>query len=484
VAALKARPKEVDESFEIDGYEMDSYEIDSYAPRGRVEMPPKSSRLQSQNDARLYGGGIPTAMVRPPVIVECPSCSTSFTVSRAAIEGARGANSDTNPSNPTFHCSKCDSVFSKSLSELKDAPVRSAVSVSSGTVGFAGGFSGSAVAGRQLPLFGGIPGEGEFPSSLSTTAAPMNSASSNLATKLSYPPVQNDKAFSPGSISLKGVGEIKTSPLSDAPGVPPNSSELTPPLGQTRSFGRSQSVGHRGGKETLSGGGGFNFKKLSSGISAALPSLRDRSWSAGIFSKGAEETARKEPNTSETPSLFAMPGEFIPPAIRKLPLFAVAGPILAFLLLLGAATWTSMSVPELGRWMSDSWVARTDATLGRGLVLRGVRYSKVGLENGTQMGVISGSVYNGSGASVERATIEGVLFGRDGTELSRIKTVLGNRLSQAKIPTMTSDMIKDAQSERRARNVSVRPGEGYPFVMAIPLPRGAATFSARILNAR
>jgi hypothetical protein len=49
---------------------------------------------------------------------------------------------------------------------------------------------------------------------------------------------------------------------------------------------------------------------------------------------------------------------------------------------------------------------------------------------------------------------------------------------------MTSDMIKDAQSERRARNVSVRPGEGYPFVMAIPLPRGAATFSARILNAR
>ncbi len=462
MAALKARPKEVDGSFEMD----------SYPPRGRVEMPPKSSRLQSQNDARLYGGGIPTAMVRPPVIVECPSCSTSFTVSRAAIEGARGANSDTNPSNPTFHCSKCDSVFSKSPSELKDAPVRSAVSVASGTVGFAGGFSGSAVAGRQLPLFGGIPGEGEFPSSLSTTAAPMNSLSSNLATKLSYPPVQNDKAFSPGSISLKGFGEIKTSPLSDAPGVPPNSSDLTP------------SLRLEGGKETLSGGGGFNFKKLSSGISAALPSLRDRSWSAGIFSTGAEETTRKEPNTSETPSLFAMPGEFIPPAIRKLPLFAVAGPILAFLLLLGAATWTSMSVPELGRWMSDSWVARTDATLGRGLVLRGVRYSKVGLENGTQMGVISGSVYNGSGASVERATIEGVLFGRDGTELSRVKTVLGNRLSQAKIPTMTSDMIKDAQSERRARNVSVRPGEGYPFVMAIPLPRGAATFSARILNAR
>lgn len=376
-------------------------------------------------------------MIRPPVLVECPTCATKFTVSRAAISA-----SDT----PAFHCSKCDAVFSKPAAELVEValkpqtpstptafrPLMQPAASRSGLISDRAALnpiaprSSREISERQLPLSFNSDGDvGDIGYVGDGRTIHGDLAHGNAA--------RQQSEFTARSVTLKDLGEIHSTPLKD------NSGE--------DQFGADKfSTSNR--PETESG---FSFRKFSDRVS--------------------------------TTSFTSIP-ELSRNVARKVPIVALAAPIFLCLLVLAITSWLSIIVPSLGGWMSDTFVSRTEAHLGRGLVLRGVSYSKITLENGTQMGIIAGSVYNGSGASIERATIEGIVFGRRGEELARVKSSLGNKLNSAKLSTLTAEMIQDLQSERRSRNISVRPGEGQPFVLAMALQPGARSFSARILNAR
>ncbi len=404
------------------------YAQPSHQPNSQLAQPGSSS----SNLGQINAGQGP--MVRPPVLVECPSCETKFTVSRAAISTTDA---------PVFHCSKCDSVFSKPACDLVEVAVKPAPIQTRSLMQPTASFSPLSDPLTPRPLASGPLAPRTLAPGPLAPGSSRDYSERQLPLSFDGSLARQQNEFASRSVTLKDLGEVRSTPLSDAPFSDPRFS--------------GTGFSNTGDQST-----GLSFRRLASAFTSAT----------GVSGPGAAYSG-----------LSGIP-ELSRNVARQLPILALAAPIVLCLLLLAVTSWISIVVPSLGGWMSDTFVARTEANYGRGLVLRGVKYSKVTLENGTQMGVIAGSVYNGSGASIERATIEGIVFGRGGEELVRVKNSLGNKLNQAKLSTLTADMIQDMQSDRRTRNVTVRPGEGYPFVLATSLQPGARSFSARILNAR
>jgi len=491
--------------------------------------------------------------LKQPVLVECPSCQTKFTVSQAAISSN---------ANPAFHCSRCDSVFSCVASELKEISAKP-ISPYSGSQPTNTQYPNSpARAGQALRSVSSFPAVAE-PTSLRSIAA--NSAFSiqennvpdanqSVLTEASgqIPLVFNRAAAvteqeateerelkKPSSLPLTGkgqTGKLQTGKLTKD--FVEQTFQLAG-IGEVRSSSLSDAKPHFDQSSNSQSSNSLSSNSLSSnaGVDSALRKTNNEAWrhtadgsanSAGfanavrstlqkfklnnlskIFS--AKESSASFSSSRPAASNLEYTAALTRPVAYKLPATALVVPMAACLIVLASTTWVSIAFPSVGTFLASTFVGRTESALGQGLILRGINYSKLTLENGLEMGIISGAVYNGSGASISRATVEGAVFGRNGVELSRVKTVLGNKLNRAKIQSLTADMIADLQSERRARNITVRPGESHPFVMALPLTDGAAreasqgnynleneraslgrlptsnaarSFSARILNAK
>ncbi len=83
---------------------------------------PKAARMESigNGNHKSFRGDVSSS---PHIIVECPSCSTRFSVESAAVAAIE---------DPRFHCSRCDSVFS--LENLPASDFTPGAAESTGTV--------------------------------------------------------------------------------------------------------------------------------------------------------------------------------------------------------------------------------------------------------------------------------------------------------------------------------------------------------------
>jgi len=101
-----------------------------------------------------------------------------------------------------------------------------------------------------------------------------------------------------------------------------------------------------------------------------------------------------------------------------------------------------------------------------GLVIRSANYSRVTLDGGQVIGVISGSITNRGGESVQQVLFEGSLFDSAGKLIKSTISPAESQLTKTKIKTLTVDLLKDIQGAKTSRKDSLHPGETQNFTIA------------------
>lgn len=460
-------------------------------------MLPKASYMEStgpKNDR------IGFAAAAPHVVIVCPSCKTSFAVETAVV-----ASLET----PRFHCSRCDDIFvlKDPPSDSKAIPSLQAQSLSRKQNEIAHRSAASSAMRESLikPSDFSItpstetfaipePAEQIAEESIETPQAPRSTlsllsqgfidAEEPLPSKEEEHAVET-RVFEPLPVveevsSRKFVlsdptpaqNPVQKSPQTPTPVPTPTPKGVQPPTA-AQTAPQSNSIK----------------------TEPYRPPLPKRS------EPQQTELTKTERTKTERTSLPSEGRRFSP---RMQGLVTLSLPILAALTtLLGLSYSARLSPSSVDAVANLSMPAFAKGAVSHlppaSLTIRNISFKFEKTRSKEIIGVVSGSLFNQSGKSIEGVELEALGFNERGEIVLSSRSPLKSALSQEKISDLPLDTVRRYQSEINARDATIAGKENVPFTIALINNRNKDTedtesepvdlskvkyFSARVFSVR
>ena len=113
-----------------------------------------------------------------------------------------------------------------------------------------------------------------------------------------------------------------------------------------------------------------------------------------------------------------------------------------------------------------NFIVSTDAqTPPAGVGVRDLRIKEISLDNGENIRILEGIVYNNSSVRTNKVTLEGVLFDKTGNAVSRQKIALNANLSDIKLKTLNKELLSDMQKNSN-KKIVLNPSDKHSFAIA------------------
>lgn len=161
-------------------------------------------------------------------------------------------------------------------------------------------------------------------------------------------------------------------------------------------------------------------------------------------------------------------------------LFLITPVVLTLISLFALTTWVNNDPAKFSSIFS---FAASDLHIPpAGAGVKNLSYESITLDNGEEVHVLSGSVYNNSDDILNNVVLEGAIFDANGRILQRRKIELGAGLDAMKISSLDSKMIEKLHFSPPQSKISLQPEEGRSFSMAFweDMRKEAVYFTGRI----
>lgn len=364
-------------------------------------------------------------------LIECPACKTKF-----AIESHIVAAYET----PRFHCSRCDHLFER---ERRPEPAL----VAKHDINDINEYIGSDAAPRPL-----VSEEGEvFPSARS----PRPSTSSGLEM-----PRMFDPALPPS-----------------APQEPAAVSDFAVPESSSEQLELDFAAAAAKATKDLSGSQPSSSSSAPRKIDPPKPAEPREDYLLPELDLGEPE-----------PSIFERAAGWFarPRAAGSGGLAYIVSPLMVFFVGLLGFSYYCQTNPAAAIELSTRLLPGAPSIAPAGVHMKRTRFRKVTLDSGETVGIISGTIVNGSERTIRDILIEGILFGADGDRATTVKVMLGSDLSKTRLRSLNIEMIEQIQDGRGARRIELGTGREADFTIAFPDAdvSSADYFAARIYSVR
>ena len=356
-------------------------------------------------------------------VVQCPACQTKFAVDSSAISAV---------SNPRFHCSRCDHVFSVSAIAEGGAPFQELH--------------------QQQPQIQQQP-------EIETPKVAVNPSTLDFfenATQASVFGV--DESGEDFSASVMNEDPIDSSELPD------EVFDYTPD-----EHSSNQQIG-----DHL-----FDF-----GLTGSK-SLEEEPMGYGSLSRAESSPLPKidTPDNSIDPLLKKVVVK-APPSYKLL-----LAPSFASIILFGAIAILSMVSPKTITNISNGFIAAKEHTLPTDLYVKKASLKRVVLDSGETVSVITGKVKNDSPHAIKELFLEAAIFDPKSKLLEKRKAHVASALTKSRVQSLTPQMLEDLQNAKPARSFNLKPNQEGDFTIVVPEPQAInslppTSFVTRIYSGR
>lgn len=381
------------------------------------------------------------------IAIQCPSCKTKFGVDGGVLgQVAR----------PRFHCSKCDTTFSKSLASIMTALSR---------------VSGESSAGAS-----------QRPQSRDTVVGPSYHRSVEYSPVVSPPPPQ--PAASPAPDAVKSAVEpVAAARQSSSPQTPNSRPSST---GDSRVSETNHQVGEESSTVTREN------QDSGTRISPLATMMKHAAVDETIFSR--LQLPPESPSSSRATAGTEFPNSALgarsaggwgrrwgnPESSLHRVVFAVM-PLLVIQLLLVAVTLLVVRDPRSLGALHAGVVSSAVRVPPSEIAIINAEFRKQDLDDGESIYIVSGQVANRTGRAFSQIQVQGLTFDELGRPLQKAVGTAGSSLTTARLSSLSTKMIADLQEVSLRKNVRVESRGNADFtIVLVPRDRRPAFFSARV----
>ncbi|MDZ4785839.1 MAG: hypothetical protein SGJ02_07165 [bacterium] len=167
-------------------------------------------------------------------------------------------------------------------------------------------------------------------------------------------------------------------------------------------------------------------------------------------------------------------------------LLSISTPILIFLLSLSLVSFYFVQNPSIASSVISAIVPSASKMSPDGLHIMETEFSKITLDNGEEVTLISGEIQNKSQQGFGSIQLEAQAFDREGTLIKKALSTSGAALVDTRIKSLSPKMIESLQSAKGQKRLTVAPNKAEKFTVALVGDEmdHAAYFSIRIYSVR
>jgi predicted Zn finger-like uncharacterized protein len=373
----------------------------------------------AQDSSPMSSGGLNKKRVS---VVQCPACQTKFAVDSSAITAV---------SNPRFHCSRCDHVFSVSAIAEGGAPF------------------------QDLQQ----PEQIQEPPQPQITKPAVNPSTLDFF----------ENATQASVFGVDDTGEDFSASVMNE--EPIDSSELPDDV-----FDYSSDL--ENSKQQI-GDHLFDF-----GLTGAK-SLEEEPMGYGSLTRAESSPIPKiETTDNSIDPLLKKAVVKAPPSYKLL-----LAPSFASIILFGAIAIISMVSPKTITNLSNGFIAAKEHTLPTDLYVKKASLKRVVLDSGETVSVITGKVKNDSSLAIKELFLEAAIFDPKSKLLEKRKAHVASALTKSRVQSLTPQMLEDLQNAKPARSFNLKPNQEGDFTIVVPEPQAInslppTSFVTRIYSGR
>ncbi len=410
------------------------------------------------------------------LIIQCPNCQTRFSVAKAAVAGLDSLR---------FHCSKCDNVFSKSVSELP--PLTSKPADEDRAI-----LTPQKVAQEIIKEV--VPSNNQPSVPVTQPSTPLQKIEKPIerTEPLTFSKPLSSPAFSnpaPQFGESKHIDRSVTEPKAALmPPIEP------PPLaaksGEAKSSFDAKPI-PRFEEDTYQTSFKFSDQKSPTAIDPDRATGKRLGLEAapqlGSAPKGDAKPVRSWSDDFGINDDWQLGDQYILTKHAGFSGFTMlVAPLVGFLILLGGVGFYLGSNPQFTQEILSAAIPSLPMVPPDGLHIEKASFETIKLENGEEVRLVSGRITNSTLQAFEDVKIEAHAFDKSGNIIDRATVGSGNSLAETRVKSLSKEMISELQSEQGRDRSVLRPGESREFSVAL-LDRTiskAAFFSARIYSVR
>jgi hypothetical protein len=440
----------------------------------------KYSEALRQTPPQIQDSGtVEFASAVAEAVIGCPSCRTSFAVEERILTSA---------SDPKFHCSKCDSIFSLSASaapqrishraesatDLAYSPTRA--KPSSTRAGYGQGYGQSSVRASDFSI--GTRAYEEPELNFTSSAAAKHDISPTPRAGISLLETSSDELYEDFDTETPRISEYAD--LLESDSIEPQSSDKLPSVTE-KLFSGGFDIGPASRKSTVPQQQPTPKKPV---VQEAFSSQNTAEQENGgdPVEEQIEQHYERIDDETYNQALQAQRGilhrSWLRLSARNRSLIAMSAPLLATIaLLLSLTPLTSISPQSVGALIEtlatsviSSQVAQTPPS---SLAIKNASLKFVRARSQESLAIVSGELVNTSNAKIAGVNLEALIFNRRGEILATSRAQLHSALAKENITDLNLATVRKFQNSLNARSASIGGGESVPFTIAILNQSGA-----------
>lgn len=142
-------------------------------------------------------------------------------------------------------------------------------------------------------------------------------------------------------------------------------------------------------------------------------------------------------------------------------------PVLFCMVVLSALSYLISSSPTMVEALTRSIPNSLPRFAPAGMRLERLKFSKIALESGDIVHIISGKIRNDSQENFSEVTVEGLVFDSRGKLLDTMKIDAASSLADARMRSLPLDMIKNLQTSKSNKKYQLKAGDSEDFTIAL-----------------
>lgn len=167
-------------------------------------------------------------------------------------------------------------------------------------------------------------------------------------------------------------------------------------------------------------------------------------------------------------------------------LVSIATPILIFLLSLSFVSFYLTKNPGAAGSIISAIVPSAPRVTPVGLHVTKTEFSKVTLDSGEEIALVSGEIQNTTDITYGSVNLEAQAFDKEGNLVKKSMTASGSALVNTRVKSLSPKLIDDIQTTKGPRRLAIGPNRVEKFAVALMGDeiKNAAYFSIRIYSVR
>jgi len=167
-------------------------------------------------------------------------------------------------------------------------------------------------------------------------------------------------------------------------------------------------------------------------------------------------------------------------------MLSITTPIIIFLLTLSLVSFYFVKNPGTASSVISAIVPSAPRTTPAGLHITETSFTKVNLDSGEEVAVVTGEIQNKTDAMYGSVILEAQAFDKEGTLIKKAMTNSGGALVNTRVQSLSPKLIEDIQTTKGPRRLTIGPNRAEKFAVALTGEevKQAAYFSIRIYSVR